>query len=367
MTCLPKATCSLEYMMSLCSKKNVCGYSLIDKTYPGHKSMVGFKSLMVKKDLFAKHNISFNLRKLSKRLGLRNQAPTGASKDYLSREVMFNLNLKDNKISPFILGEEGYSKSDKVFGFYDDKDKMQHDSDLMLSYADTTSPQWDHNSKIQMFCMYSQSHEKLYHNVYMKSLNEINDPDIELKPLFIDHYSNGDFTSQGFADMDLYKTQIIINLIKSNYGKVIVFSDADIYWFKPFSHTIKFLMMQNYDCLYTKESNNEEAEDKANIGISVIKCSEKTEKFYKDIYDFYEKVYCSLKEKNLRFQGIVNTLLPKSNLKWCMLPSVFANSSLEYDINDDRLICYHSIGTFPVKNKSSVELKLEQFQKIKKR
>lgn len=203
---------------------------------------------------------------------------------------------------------------------------------------------------IKIFCLYSESHRQMFLDIYLPSLCGINDRGLIIENIYINNEGNGDYLNSEYLSFMHMKSEMVARLIKENYGKTIVISDADICWFKPFSHIVELI---DKDVWFSKESLDDLWVDQANVGLEVIKCSPTTEMFFRTACEQFE-------EQCEPYQRVVNQLL--GSIEWGLLPVEFANTSTVK--NAAEVICYHTICTAPRDGQSSIELKIKQFEEF---
>ena len=142
---------------------------------------------------------------------------------------------------------------------------------------------------------------------------------------------NIDRTKPGHGiDIWKYKTEMIIDAIKTNLNDIIIISDIDIIFYKPVKPIILQSMVDKEIC-FQKEYQNSEI----NIGFITIYCNENT-------LQFWNKVYEVLCNSNRWDQEIVNDLIYKQNynIKWDLFPSSIWNWS-QGNLNKD-IILHHA-------------------------
>jgi hypothetical protein len=142
---------------------------------------------------------------------------------------------------------------------------------------------------------------------------------------------NVDRTKPGHGiDIWKYKTEMIIDAIKTNLNDIIIISDIDIIFYKPAKPIILQSMVDKEIC-FQKEHHN----SGINIGFISIYCNETT-------LQFWNKVYEVLCNSNRWDQEIVNDLIYKQKykIKWNLFPSSIWNWS-QRNLNKD-IILHHA-------------------------
>lgn len=103
----------------------------------------------------------------------------------------------------------------------------------------------------------------------------------------------------GGYDVWIFKVQDLIDKIRSHQGEVILYTDIDIQFFKPVKTIIEKLIV-DHDILFQR--NPMPSKGLINIGFMVIRCSNKTLKFW-------QKVLARIKKNKQHDQAIVQELL----------------------------------------------------------
>ena len=202
--------------------------------------------------------------------------------------------------------------------------------------------------KIKLYGFYNEAHKVLKDN-FLKTLKD----DWEINIFYLDIKGNGDFRSKEFLEIAELKLPFCLDAIEKNQGNIIIYSDMDIQFFGSCDKIIKE-EIKNKDMLFVQEGNM------VNAGFIVIKCNERTKEFF--------KLACKedIHKHHLSDQGVINELLNKNimeDLKIGKLPSQFwlsTHSELPKDI-----IFHHAVNTASTKEKTSLQLKLEEQEKIR--
>lgn len=92
---------------------------------------------------------------------------------------------------------------------------------------------------MKLYTFYSDSHEELYHNYFLKSFHEHNLGDsFELDVTKVDQKGNGDFGTDGFNATMVDKVAILQRAVEENPDQPFVFADCDIQFFSNFHDDI---------------------------------------------------------------------------------------------------------------------------------
>ncbi len=114
---------------------------------------------------------------------------------------------------------------------------------------------------------------------------------------------------QDAKEIQLFKLRLLIDAIKENWSKIIIFSDIDIQFF-GITETVILESMQNNDIAFQEQSGGIK-----NIGFMAIQCNEKT-------LSLWEQT-CKEFERNKGWdQEIVNEILRDNanNIRWVYFP-----------------------------------------------
>lgn len=154
--------------------------------------------------------------------------------------------------------------------------------------------------------------------------------DFEKKFQFIEKINTDRSKPGSGTDIWKYKTQMIVDAIKQNFGNIIIISDIDIQFFRPVLPTIEICMTDNEICFQKETSHHG-----INIGFMSIYCNENTLRFWNNVND----LVCNTDRWD---QEIVNTLIyeEKYNIKWKLFPSTIWNWSQSNMQND--IILHHA-------------------------
>jgi hypothetical protein len=134
-------------------------------------------------------------------------------------------------------------------------------------------------------------------------------------------------------DIWKYKTEMIINAIKSNLNDIIVISDIDIIFYKPVIPTILKYMINN-DICFQRENKGPDI----NIGFMSIYCNKVTLQFWITVYE-------TICNTNKWDQEIVNDIIYNNyDIRWKLFPfSIWASTNGNNNLNKD-IILHHANG-----------------------
>ena len=87
---------------------------------------------------------------------------------------------------------------------------------------------------IKLYSLYTESHRGLKERFFDPTLP----PDVELHMTFCDIPGEGRIQDPGWRRAIVRKVQVIVAAIKENWGKVFVYSDVDVQFFRPISESV---------------------------------------------------------------------------------------------------------------------------------
>lgn len=188
---------------------------------------------------------------------------------------------------------------------------------------------------MKLYTFYSENFLPLK-KIFSKSLKD----NFDVEYVLFDFDADKGKTGGGY-NIWIFKTKLIIDLIRENLGEIIVFSDIDIQFFKKTEPIIRECL-QNNDIVFQRENGL----TKVNIGFIGLNCNSK-------VLGFWEEVLKIILEKKMWDQQVVNDLLLAENkLNWDYFPVSIWNWNLSQSWKS--IVLHHSIGTG--------DLRLKQFQ-----
>lgn len=200
---------------------------------------------------------------------------------------------------------------------------------------------------MKIYAINSEATDCLLKTIFLPSISNC-EPDAKLIVENVQIGGNGDFLSQEYNSALLYRLERIPEWIRSNFQSVILISDVDIRYLRPFVSVMKQTII-GHDIAFSQEHKN--SAWGINCGQMLVRCSEKTLVFFTAVLDE------SRKTKEIE-QIIINRWLNKSGLNFKLLSPLFSNTNIGF-FQD--MYSYHAICTLPTQQKSSIQLKQEQF------
>lgn len=197
---------------------------------------------------------------------------------------------------------------------------MKKFAQLLLLFSLYSATVKCQQEKIKIYALYSDSHATLVDNWFFPSLEEINDPLLELVLEKVDQEcTSGNFMEQGWTNAMISKVDLIIWAIERTIkevgpNQIFIYADVDIQFFEPFAHIILNLMKDN-DMIIQRDS----PQGVACAGFFACRANEKTLALWKAI----RSDMMSGKEKE--DQNTMNKYLKKGTfkIKWALLPAKF--------------------------------------------
>lgn len=216
--------------------------------------------------------------------------------------------------------------------------------------------------KLKILTFYSDSHVKIYENFFLPSYNQflINNELISKKINQI--CTTGDYESNGFDITMIEKLNLIIDNIKVNEDKFLVYTDCDVQFFS----NLEFNMGDN-DILFQEDGNPYNM----CAGFFICKQNVSVLNFFKDV----KEILINNLNGKIHDQTIINYLfnsgydkikknsLP-SNKYWTVGNSIKGiwNDKIDFEIPKE-LIVHHANFTIGIENK----IKLLELVKNKKK
>lgn len=211
--------------------------------------------------------------------------------------------------------------------------------------------------KMRLYTIYTKEAIELK-NIFLRSIQD----DWEVNIINLEEIGEGgNWGTPGFGKLMRKRIGYMIEIIEENLGDIIIWSDIDIQFFRKCSSLIVQSIDKN-DIVFQSECWPKK---EINAGFIVIRCTQKTLSFFKSVLTF------KLEELKFFEQSAMNLLLSENelDLMWDVLPAQFwAMSHSNYPPKD--VVLHHANCTSPImrngKKIGSMELKLEQYKKVRK-
>jgi len=216
--------------------------------------------------------------------------------------------------------------------------------------------------KLKLYSIYTDEMKEVK-NIFENSIKD--DWDVHIEYWGKGGEGNGDFLSESWRTVVHRKVQFLVAKIKENWGDIIIWSDIDVQFFSKGTHLIQ-RAIAGKDIVYQAEHWPEK---EVNVGFGVIRCNERSLALYNGISSY------DIDQLAVADQTAINDMLAKRSvdIKWDVLPNQFWAMS-HYLYNNTMppadVVLHHANCTAPQvinsKNIGSVELKMQQFDLIKK-
>ena len=175
------------------------------------------------------------------------------------------------------------------------------------------------SSKMKLYFFHTPSHEQLKDDWFLRSLKD----DFELCPgSHAQIGPEGTYLEPGWPETMGKKIAYIVQMIRENLGKVVIFSDVDVQFFSPVRE-ILLREIQNKDIVLIRDCGEAHLKDKDSNGILctgffVIRANDQTLRLWEAVRDFDAKHL-------LGDQRSLNEVLKNgfSEVRWGVLPDSF--------------------------------------------
>lgn len=213
-------------------------------------------------------------------------------------------------------------------------------------------------NKMKLYAYYTEEMSQLK-DYFFNSIKDDWDINIEKWDSFD---GNSNFGSEQFRLITTKKLYFLLEKIKENIGRIIIYSDVDIQFFRSCNNIILDLIDGN-DLLFQSENVN--SNKVINSGFIVIRCNENTLKMFKECSEMRidQNVSSFFDQTILQYYITIN-----SYIKWNVLPIEFYNRCFGVAIPQN-IVLHHATCTIPQiingKEISSLEQKIKQLESVK--
>jgi hypothetical protein len=163
---------------------------------------------------------------------------------------------------------------------------------------------------------------------------------------------DGNYLSHSWRQILAQKVTRVLELIRQYPDEILVIADVDIQWFRPTQSAI-LNALENKDIVFQSESISRR---EANCGFLALRCNKRTEA----LFELLDEADSQRKTE----QQVANELIAQGKMpcSFGILPHTFFNDNLDgrNAPPDEELRLYHSIGTLPTEDKTSIQIKLER-------
>lgn len=205
--------------------------------------------------------------------------------------------------------------------------------------------------KLKMYVMYTDSHEKMMRDYLLPSIKD----DFELIIEKHDQRSEtGQYGTNGYNDTTKDKVKFILRAIEDNWGKIFIFSDADIIFLNKFGHLIPQII-KNKDIVF--QVNNLLSRTLCS-GFFVCRANQITKGLFIEALETMNK-NPKFHDQDALFHLLIRNK-KKYSINWGLLPLSFWhiginngevwNPGTDFDVPKNLIIC-HATYVLGVENK----------------
>ncbi len=203
---------------------------------------------------------------------------------------------------------------------------------------------------MKIFCCYTPSHNKLYHDDFLPTIPA----GFTVQSEIIEMFGEGHYDSPQFVPCVVKKVALILQSLREHAGSVIIWSDVDIRFYR-LTPDLALAELGERDIVF--QAAGVPSYD-INSGFFICRCNQR-------VIDFFERVRHALLNECAGEieERVINKLLPTlsdDELSWCMLPRPFYARSNKWPPPRD-LVLHHANST-PGLN--GVELKHRHLREV---
>jgi len=202
---------------------------------------------------------------------------------------------------------------------------------------------------MKLYSIYTDETKILKDEWFLKTIQD----DWELNIVYWGKIGEGDgkWNSPGFKYLIRKRIEYLVNVIKDNWGDVIIWSDIDIQFFGRCTNIIN-KSMQNKDIVFLSDYRPTK---KVNGGFIAIRCNAKTLLLFESV------LKTNLEELPYHDQSAINNILRENliDIKWGLFPRQIWALSNPGELPVD-IVLHHAICA------PTVESKIKQLEEIRK-
>jgi len=197
----------------------------------------------------------------------------------------------------------------------------------------------------------SPSHYLLRDSIFLPSLRRTREK-WDLREIQCIQTGEGNFQAPDWTRVESLRMEGMRKIAAEHRGEVMILSDVDIQFFAPLQE-LAVQSLGRYDIVFQREHLSCNS---ANLGFVIMRCNPPTLTLL--------EILCSAIQANRWDQEKLNELIAQNRMpcSFGFLPDVFANDNLipsdGHPLNG--MVLYHSIGTFPQPEFSSVAQKIQR-------
>lgn len=194
----------------------------------------------------------------------------------------------------------------------------------------------------------SPSHDPLKRYVFLSTLCEKWD----LVELRFFHGGSGNYNSADYNKVIVERVNLMREIAEESPNEIVVFSDVDIQWFRPAQQAI-LQALEGLDLVFQREMPEQTI---ANCGFLALRSNRRALDYLTEL--------CGAATNGQRDQEATNALITRGLMpcSFGFLPYTFCNDNFhsKWRPSPTEMILYHSIGTIPTPEKTSIQIKLER-------
>jgi hypothetical protein len=187
---------------------------------------------------------------------------------------------------------------------------------------------------MKIFCCYTASHNRLYHDDFLPTIP----PAFTLQSELIEMFGQGHYDSPQFVPCVVKKVDLILQSLRENTGSVIIWSDVDIQFYR-LTPGIALAELGDHDIAFQAAGV---PADEINSGFFICRCNQRVIKFFEEVrHGLCHEHAGEIEER------VINKLLPRlgeDELSWRQLPRSFYARSNYWPPPRD-LVLYHANQT----------------------
>lgn len=188
---------------------------------------------------------------------------------------------------------------------------MNHYYKVCVVYLISIANTYTHNDQIILCTYFTESHTTLAREWMLPSLQDNFEVIIGTGEQVCPQAT---FYTQGWTQTTLDKACFIKDVIQNNQGRIIIFADPDIIFFKPIESLIRHAL-QDAEFVVQKD-----APDKTLCsGFFALRANEKTLQLWQGVVSFMEKYRTICDQGALNY--CINRRINRFGIKWAFLPT----------------------------------------------
>jgi hypothetical protein len=204
---------------------------------------------------------------------------------------------------------------------------------------------------VLIYNAYTKAFRSCYNEVFLGTMKD----EFEVRSIYLNIDTDVNFRSSHHAMIDRYAFRWVMQGIKDNWDGIIAYITPDVQFF-DYCEPLFRKVIEGVDLSFQREH----AEGRqVNGGVVVIRCNDKTYKFFKNLAD------ASWERLQTMSQTYAQHLLKTGfeNIQWNLMPHrVYCRT--QGDIPKD-IILHHANDTRPCGDRTSLDAKMDQFKWVR--